>query len=100
MSQINVEGIFLQALKWNMTDEDTGEVRSGCKVRIAVPVDGTEYNPTKGFIINEYSAPVTFFDAVDQSMAGQHVVMDLELAQRGKNVKLIPQTIKLQKKAA
>jgi len=97
MNTIQTDGIFIQALKWSMPDENTGEIRTGCKLRIAVPVDGTEYNPTKGFVINEYSADANLFEKVAQAMAGKPVVMEMELRQKGKNLKLVPLSIELTK---
>lgn len=90
-----MNGIFLQAMGWAMADENTGEMKSGTTVHLGIPVDGTEFNITKGFNLSKFSADADFIDKIKPEMTGKSVQLKCLVKVTGKNTKLIPLDIKM-----
>ncbi len=98
---MEVKGVFLQAISWEMTDERTGELRAGTTIRVGTMPDGSEFNLTRGFVIEKYTGASSLMGSIDQKMAGKPVTLQGELKPAGQGkFKFVPESIKLGTTAA
>lgn len=85
---MNVSGVFIGASMFSFTDDKTGELIEGAKLRLAVPSDGKN---DVGHSVLELSMPVEAFRASKKDLLNlQFAEVDFECTMKmvGKGVKL------------
>lgn len=91
---MDVKGVFLQGIRWTMTDEVTKKVSEGTTIRLGIVPDGTEYNPTVGFRFVKYTGGVDLFAKIPHNIGGEPVKVTGRLVPGSRDqLKFLPESI-------
>lgn len=93
---VEQKGLLINVRSWSMTDESTGENRSGTTLHLASEQMEAD-SRLKGFDIQKLTGSPALFDTIDPSMTGKQVTVQCDMSVKGSRVKLIPKSVSLAK---